>query len=281
MRKILFMFRAAFAGSLIAAMFCCSGGSGQPTANRIAFDSIAVDTTMHFIINVDTTYNTLKFTFVYPVSAENSATLDNLKVQFVSSFFGEEYATLTPQNAAREFTDDHFMVHAEEWAENHEAYEDMDYSESTSETFLGNAVKYNSDGIISVVFQRYSYTFGAAHGGSFFLGAVFDAATGSQIEENDVFIDDYHDELARIIVEQLLESHNADTESTPGETDFFDLSEIRPNKNFYVDNEGITYIYNEYEIAPYAYGAISVMVPFEKVRHLLRPESVISKIALR
>ena len=46
-----------------------------------------------------------------------------------------------------------------------------------------------------------------------------------------------------------------------------------------MDEIGITYTFNEYEIATYIVGVTSVRIPYEKIRHLLRKESPIAHIA--
>ena len=37
----------------------------------------------------------------------------------------------------------------------------------------------------------------------------------------------------------------------------------------------MTYTYNPYEIAPFAIGIIEIFIPYEEVRQLLRPQSII------
>ena len=48
------------------------------------------------------------------------------------------------------------------------------------------------------------------------------------------------------------------------------IREIGPNGNFSVSEDGVTYIYNHYEIAPYAMGIIRVTLPWDDVRELLK-----------
>jgi hypothetical protein len=62
---------------------------------------------------------------------------------------------------------------------------------------------------------------------------------------------------------------------------FFNLDEISSNNNFYADEIGITYTFNEYEIAAYVVGPVTIQIPYDKIRHLLRRESPVSDIAFR
>lgn len=49
---------------------------------------------------------------------------------------------------------------------------------------------------------------------------------------------------------------------------------VMPNGNFYITNTGITFVYNPYEIAAYAYGIASFFIPYTQIKELLKPEFV-------
>ena len=61
------------------------------------------------------------------------------------------------------------------------------------------------------------------------------------------------------------------------EKGFFTIEDIVPNNNFFLDEEGIHYAYNQYEIAPYAMGVISVTVPYTDLEDILIPEGIVSR----
>ena len=44
-----------------------------------------------------------------------------------------------------------------------------------------------------------------------------------------------------------------------------------PNGNFYVSEEGITWVYNPYEIAAYASGVIELPISWETLKPFLQP----------
>ena len=60
---------------------------------------------------------------------------------------------------------------------------------------------------------------------------------------------------------------------------FFSAMEIEPNDNFLLDNKGLTWIYDPYEIAPYAYGAVSVSLPWSKLVDMIDDESSVKAFA--
>ncbi|MGN6476967.1 MAG: DUF3298 domain-containing protein [Flavipsychrobacter sp.] len=49
---------------------------------------------------------------------------------------------------------------------------------------------------------------------------------------------------------------------------------VMPNGNFYITNTGITFVYNPYEIAAYAYGIASFFIPYTQIKELLKPAFV-------
>ncbi len=88
----------------------------------------------------------------------------------------------------------------------------------------------------------------------------------SIITEDDIFVDGYKEKLTEIIKTKLLETSFKDyiTEETTEEdikSYFNDFDKIAPNGNFLILDDGIKYIYNPYEIAPYAAGNFEVLIP--------------------
>jgi hypothetical protein len=51
--------------------------------------------------------------------------------------------------------------------------------------------------------------------------------------------------------------------------------QIVPNNNFYITPEGIVYVYNPYDIAPYSMGQTSVLLTFEKLKPILKKNNPI------
>ena len=46
--------------------------------------------------------------------------------------------------------------------------------------------------------------------------------------------------------------------------------EMFPSENFILGNETITFVYNPYEIAPYAVGSTELIIPFGDIKDLLK-----------
>ncbi len=59
---------------------------------------------------------------------------------------------------------------------------------------------------------------------------------------------------------------------------FFNIDEIAPNNNFWMNEEGIHYAYNQYEIAPYSMGVIDIFIPYGELEEILIPDGPVSKM---
>ena len=261
----------------------CNTGTKIDVENYIRFDSLCVDKAYH-LLEVETNPKcSLQINFVYPTDYINREILRLVQQQFISSFFGDEYMNLSPKDAAEHYANNFIKEYKAEEEnfkmelENHE----FDTVESwyTCNKTSNNQIVYNRNDLLSFVVYKDSY-YGGAHGSHQYSNRVVDLKTGQQITENEIFVDDYPDDLAKIIVHGIAMANKVEITELEN-IGFFNVSEIYPNKNFYVDETGITYTYNESDIAAYVVGPVSVKIPYEQIRYLLRKESPVSSITFR
>ena len=59
---------------------------------------------------------------------------------------------------------------------------------------------------------------------------------------------------------------------------FLDLKDIKVTENFYVNKDGIGFVYNPYEIACYANGTQTASFKWNEVSSLLKPNSPVSHL---
>ena len=133
----------------------------------------------------------------------------------------------------------------------------------------GRTIKTHTPSLWSYAMDVYEYN-GGAHGNRYLLIQNYDFQTGDAVSEQDLFIDDYYELLKTLLLEALI----AQTDEAETKKDLrrlgYSVADVVPNENFYVTPEGITYVYNPYEIAPYAMGCIQISLPWETVRPLIR-----------
>ncbi|HMM17714.1 MAG TPA: RsiV family protein, partial [Petrimonas sp.] len=101
------------------------------------------------------------------------------------------------------------------------------------------------------------------------------------VSEEDIFIPNYKKPLTEIIINRLMDHYNVSVPDSLISLGFFNLDEVFPNNNFWLDNEGIHYSFNQYEIAPYSMGVINVDIPYGDLSAVLKPENVTQKFFLK
>ncbi len=145
---------------------------------------------------------------------------------------------------------------------------------------LEGFASYNQNKILAYGIMRF-LDYGGAHPITTRRFLNFNLSDGKQITEQELFIADYQQELTEIIKTKLLYDLNSQTESAQivnlNETDYYD-TEIQPNGNFYINEAGICYVFNPYEIAPYYMGETEVFLPFELLQHLLLPNNPLQNL---
>jgi hypothetical protein len=268
----------------------CNTRTTTTTANDIRFDSLYVDKTCHLLDNLDNPNCNLQIKFLFPVSFADQETLATLQRHFIRSHFGEPYEGLPPAAAVEQYVNDYideyksmeedFLAETkEDEAPGHEHDEAPGISAWFSwYEYSSNEILYNQNDLLCYAVSYENYT-GGAHGAHAYRSHVIDLQTGLEMKENDLFTEGYQEDLARILVGKIAENNRAETPRELENQGFFSIDEIYPNNNFSIDDTGITYYFNEYEIAAYVIGMTRVHLTYDKLRHLLRPDHRIARLA--
>ena len=225
---------------------------------------------------------TFSIRYAYPVAVNASAeVLVKLQRAVCQTVLGDAFLDMRPQQAIEAYA---AMKHNEyiqnnlpllqEWAIDHE---DEPFGETLfneeliiSAAPIGDCLPLNNiPSLWSYAMDVYEYT-GGAHGNRYLLIQNYDLQTGDAVSEQDLFINDYYEQPKTLLLEALI----AQTDEAETRKDLrrlgYSVADVVPNENFYVTDEGITYVYNPYEIAPYAMGCIQISLSWDSIRHLLR-----------
>ena len=260
----------------------CNIGTKKTTDNDVTFDSISVDKTYHLLENPENPNCNLQINFTYPAKYDNKDILKKIQQQFVYSYFGDGYENLSPEEATAKYTEDYLN--------NYKDLEDEYKAEvaKADETPVGawfsyfemssDDIAYNKNVILSYTVNFENYT-GGAHGAHSFTNHVIDMKTGNLIKEDDIFIEGFQEDLAQILIDRIAKQNTVENPKELENIGFFSIDEIFPNGNFLIDDNGITYTFNEYEIAAYVVGATNVHLPYEEIQYLLKKESPIAHLA--
>ena len=112
------------------------------------------------------------------------------------------------------------------------------------------------------------YSFrGGAHGIQTLSHIVFDAKTGLQVAESDLFAPGYEEPVAQLIRADIRASMEKDD---PELLQLVNMEEVVPNGNFGLYEEGVEWLYQPYEVGPYALGIVSATIPWGQLTPYLK-----------
>lgn len=256
----------------------------QQGGNRVTFDSIVIKENIQLLEVNDTTlpYADLNINFIYPKKFKSEADLARLQQIFVGTFFSDvDNDSMSPQEATDNFVDN--------YRDDYQSLSNSYYEEvkRLPEDSIGpmwywyylnliNRIVYENESLLSYAVEHSTYT-GGAHGSLRVTYTNIDLNKLTTISEEDIFVPNYQKKLAEIIVSRLMQDHNVSTYEGLLEQGFFNIEDIFPNNNFWLDDEGVHYAFNQYEIAPYVMGVIEVNIPYEDLEGILKPDSGIEK----
>ena len=126
-----------------------------------------------------------------------------------------------------------------------------------------------AENVLVYVASIYTYA-GGAHGINQTLVKNFDTRTGKLIRLSDIFVPGYEQSLKEQIVEKLAERFKTNGLEGLNKQDVFTDQHIYIPENFILNNDDITFIYCEDEIAPHAVGEIRVKIDKDDISKLLR-----------
>jgi hypothetical protein len=212
--------------------------------------------------------------YIFPQSGglSGAAVLNKVRKEIADAFFGEGVHYGSPENMLKEFETEYYDL----YAENSEDWEEIGGASFNWQLVKKMNVKFNSDDVVCLEFNKYAYT-GGAHGIQNLSYEVFDLTTGDKLTLNDVFIPGSDSILSRLLTDKLLSQYQTKGSSRLSEVGFF-VDRVEPNNNFFITGNGIGFQYASYEIAPYAMGLPSVFLDFNEIKNLLRKDGVVYKL---
>jgi hypothetical protein len=160
------------------------------------------------------------------------------------------------------------------------SYTDAKKDDPRSEMFytLESYVKVirQDSSLLAMEYGGYSYQ-GGAHGASFTGFINWDVKTDKPVVLDDILVSGYQAQLTKI-AEKIFRKYEklADTSSLARDY-FFKDNKFALNQNYSITPAGIRFVYNQYEIKPYAAGQTELLLPYSQLKTLMRPKSVASQ----
>ncbi|NMW20422.1 MAG: DUF3298 domain-containing protein [Chlorobiaceae bacterium] len=148
-------------------------------------------------------------------------------------------------------------------------------SELPFQVAVKGSVLLNKPGLLSVRINAHLF-FGGAHGLDPIKLFVFNSNTGSQLNLADIFVPQFDARLNSLINRAFRRKNGL---STMDQLDhpkggYFGLSikQLNYTNNFALSNDGMIFVYNEYEIAAYANGPTEILIPWSELHPLLKED---------
>lgn len=124
------------------------------------------------------------------------------------------------------------------------------------------------NGILNYLIFNEIYT-GGAHPNSFYTALNFDPSTGEEIVLDDILKNDYETRLTQELLVALAD-HFKVSPVTEIVVQGYLINDFYISNNFILGKDKITFIYNRYDIAPYAAGEIMLDIEYKNIKDILK-----------
>jgi len=259
---------------LIAIMiFSCKKKSVEDEA-QVTFKTYEMKDSRHLKGDAKNPLLNISLNMQFPDTFSNVAVLHKIRKAVLADFFPDIDKDIVDPNIAMASYIKGYVKFYESSEDFRSTVSDVEDEEiKTAETWWKNekmSIRNNSDNILSYTVETDQFT-GGAHGGRSYVNTVINLKTGDRITEDDLFTEESRPKIVDLIVKRLMQKNNVQKVKDLEEIGFFDVADIELNKNFYVNKEGVTYTYNEYDIAGYALGTIEILLSYKDISGYMIP----------
>lgn len=250
---------------------CKWGATGNTSEEEVAaltFDSISVNLKKSLIEGKEfPRYNIVCKTVVAADSTDVARRVNAVISQMIynrTDLTPEQLLQLRADSVAADFSKDLLEFYD---PDEEDANDRFDYTYEMKGQLAENA----RPGYLAYEVFLYSYQ-GGAHGSSYYQYRNIRLSDGAPMLKDDVFLPNSEDNIRALIMKELLKVNECQTvEELQEKTGITILGDVYINDdNFQLQADGILFLYNIYEIAPYASGPIFVNIGYEELKPYLQ-----------
>lgn len=141
------------------------------------------------------------------------------------------------------------------------------------ETLLSAKAIYRNKSLTVLELNTWQYFTGAAHGIPATQYLIWDNEQEKVLGTNDIFQPGRYDDYVKILQQAHQQwAQKAIKESQLNANDFQRLWPFQPNDNLAFTDKGIVVKYNAYDIAPYYMGQPEILLDYQQLSSILKPE---------
>lgn len=270
--------------SIIAILIACafvfsSCGSKMNNKKRLAFDSIKINRSEHLFADKHKPYCNLIINMAYPNVCDNASLKDTLTKSIIAFCLGNDYIHFNIPTAVQKYTTDYLSNYRKELEPNFKQESDSSVYQwyNYYRSIIGK-VKYLKNDLLTYEMNFNEYT-GGAHNMYATTYESFDLKRMRSIKLSDLFKPNFQNQLTAIIVKQLLKDKKVRSVGELTDKGYGSTGNITPTENFYFDSDGMNFVYNIYEIAPYSVGIVTVHIDFDDLKPVME-QSIFKSLEL-
>lgn len=211
-------------------------------------------------------------------NSKNDTVSNIINKEIANEILGTEYRDLSPETAIDSFKNSYIADYKKEVVplylediKNNKTDNSIDVSQWYNYTYeLKTSIKSGKKDILNYEAQFYEYT-GGAHPNSWSKWLNFDSKTGELITLNKVFIDGSQKAINKLLLRELMnfiskqEGKEVNSVAALNELGILDNVQMYIPDNFALEEDKISFLYNSYDIAPYAQGAIKLSLHYSEL----------------
>lgn len=217
----------------------------------------------------------IELTLIYPTDKYiNPGVTDSVKQWITNSFFGTGFEVNKPDSMLIHFEEEYlgnYVKQNKEW-----------YSSGASfnwEKMISMSVIYNSNYMLCLEYVVYGYT-GGSHGMTNVSYDIIYLDDGKLLTFSDVFEENIEGDLSALLTKQLRKDYQIPNDVPLKDAGFF-VDKVDPNHNIYVNGNGVGFLYNSYEIAPYSQGATHIFLKWDQLQGIVKMGTPVYQMSLR
>lgn len=254
---------------IVSALTICAGCGNNTSIPTISFEKAKLEKEVPLtndpdapscsvVLEVDyaTSDNTETARAINDAIEEKLFTITGLSMEQALDSFTNQYTREYKQNLAPLYAEDKGDDLKRTWYE-------YNYSIDT-ETQTGR------DDRIVIYMITMDYYEGGAHGIEQLLVMNFDKLSGRQLTLKDIFVPGYEARLTELLLEKLMDITDTNNMEELKAKGFLFSMDMFPSENFKLADGHIVFVYNAYEIAPYAIGRTELDLTYDEVSEILK-----------
>lgn len=259
---------------LIAGCWLAScSNTGQPSRN-LQFEEITLTKSEHLFADESKPACNLSIDFVFVNNAITIGAKDSINAYLLSALFGKKYQQLSPQEAMEGYAKEYVTNYRADLEpmiqkdiDNHIDKDQLTAWYSYEQELKGSVETYKG---ILLTYRTYKNEYSGGPHGMYTTEFInLNLSTIQPILLDELFVEEYQETLTELLWYQLALDNGVETRDELEEMGYATTGELAPTENFYISEDGITFYYNVYEIAPYSMGPTQITLSYDMLEYIL------------